>query len=727
VSWRTYTIVDGLADSVVASIVEDRAGNLWFGTNEGVSRYDGVNWETYGEPDGLADENVNSILEDRSGNLWFGTWRGGVSRYDGVSWRTYTTADGLADNEVTSILEDRSGNLWFGTSEGVSRYDGVSWLTFTEADGLGGASVQTILEDGSGNLWFGMFGGGASRYDGISWRTFTEGDGLAGPWVRSILEDDSGNLWFGTNRGLSQYDGVSWRTYTTADGLAGTHVTSILEDGSENLWFGTYEGVTQYAQDRVPPHTVFISRPIRLSTSTTHAVTFCAAFREVWGITFSYSFDGSVWSDWSTSNAWMASELCDGEHVFMVKGRDKAGNVESTPAVCVFEIDATPPLPVITFPASREAVRDSVTIRGAAADLRFKKYLVELRSSSGASLDTLVESSSPVADGVLCGWNTLPLPDGDYEVRLSVTDTLGLTSATLVRVIVDNQAPWAEETAPAILRSGAGGNIYTTNREVHLYFPPHAFAQDTEVNIVSLSESDVPDTLESGARRVLAGYEISWGTAVLDKPATLEMSYAGAEMSLTASQCADMRRSFKVSDEGESSPAPATSWAGDIATSISEGHSPPVDGALSLYVFGSDSTWQRLGGTVDGSAKRISCAISEAGRYAIYADAGGVLGPSTLSNIAVTPRVFSPRGAFANEEAAISFSLGRPGPVTVKVYNRAGHLVREVASSQPMNAGANLVRWDGRDSDTNLVEDGLYLVVVEALGQKQVKTLAVVR
>jgi flagellar hook assembly protein FlgD len=93
----------------------------------------------------------------------------------------------------------------------------------------------------------------------------------------------------------------------------------------------------------------------------------------------------------------------------------------------------------------------------------------------------------------------------------------------------------------------------------------------------------------------------------------------------------------------------------------------------------------------------------------------------------VTPRVFSPRGAFASDEAAISFSLGRSGPVTVKVYNRAGRLVREVTSGQQMNAGANLVRWDGRDSAANIVQDGVYLVVVEALGQKETETLAIVR
>lgn len=89
--------------------------------------------------------------------------------------------------------------------------------------------------------------------------------------------------------------------------------------------------------------------------------------------------------------------------------------------------------------------------------------------------------------------------------------------------------------------------------------------------------------------------------------------------------------------------------------------------------------------------------------------------------------MFSPSGGFASSRASIGFTLGRPGPVTVKIYNRAGMLVREVISGERLNAGTNLVHWDGRDRTGDLVEDGVYLVTVEALGQKQVKPLAVVR
>lgn len=113
--------------------------------------------------------------------------------------------------------------------------------------------------------------------------------------------------------------------------------------------------------------------------------------------------------------------------------------------------------------------------------------------------------------------------------------------------------------------------------------------------------------------------------------------------------------------------------------------------------------------------------------YSLFQDDGLPAGSGGLSALSITPRVFSPSGGFAASHAAIGFALGRPGRVTVKIYNRAGRLVSEVISGELLPAGANLVYWDGRDREGEMVEDGMYLVTVEALAQKQVKPLAVVR
>jgi ligand-binding sensor domain-containing protein/signal transduction histidine kinase/CheY-like chemotaxis protein len=245
--WKTFSVADGLVSHTVYAILQDREGNIWFGTEGGVSRYDGRSFTSFTEKDGLAHHWVNAIVEDREGNLWFGTgWRGkgGVSRYDGRGFKTFTTEDGLAGNTVRSILQDQEGNLWFGTDAGVSRYDGQRFKTFTTKDGLVHNWVWAIAEDREGHLWFGT-DGGVSRYNGQGFKTFTTQDGLAHPWVRTIAQDREGYLWFGTYTGVSRYDGKRFAT-TTQDGLAGNVVRSILQDREGNLWFGTNNGVSRY-------------------------------------------------------------------------------------------------------------------------------------------------------------------------------------------------------------------------------------------------------------------------------------------------------------------------------------------------------------------------------------------------------------------------------------------------------------------------------------------------
>ncbi len=727
-NWRTYTTADGLASNGVNAILEDRLGNLWFGTGEGVSRYDGVNWRTltasdglagnavysiavgdstslwfgtregasrydgggwstFTTGDGLAGSEVISIAVDRRGRLWFGTFNG-VSRYDGDDWRTFTTADGLASNCVYSILEDRSGNLWFGTVDGLSRYDGDDWTTFTTADGLASNIVHAILEDKRGGLWVATGGelgaGGVSAYDGQHWRTFTTADGLAGNIAGSLAEDSAGNIWVGIwDGGASRYDGVSWLTFTTADGLAFDAVSAIVEDRCGTMWFGT-AGATAYEPDRVPPQTVIVSRPPPLSTGTSQGISFAAAYRETRSIAFSYSFDGSVWSAWSPSNVWSGTSLSDGTHMFAVKARDRVGNVDSSPAVCRFEIDATSPTPVIYSPSFNQVVRDSIVIQGTAADFRFKSYLVEVRSAESGSWRSLADSSSPVTRNVLAGWSTSTVPDGPYQIRLSVVDSLGLTGTALVEVVVDNEAPWAKETTPAVVSTVTGGDVYTTGNEVHLYFPPHAFVEDAVVTIQPTPADSVPETLSAEAVRLVPGYQISWGDANLGKRATLEFSLAGVD-------------------------------------------SAAITGNLALYHSSDGETWQRVGGTVDGARSRISLAVSEQGWYALFADAGEGHGGLALSPLSLTPRVFSPTGGFADRQVGIGFTIGRAGPVSVKVYNRAGRLVREVLAGGFLEAGANLLRWDGKNNGGVTVADGLYVVTVEALGQKQTATIAVVK
>lgn len=717
--WTNYIPTDGW-ENAVRAIVEDSVGNLWFGGN-GAIKYDGASWKTYTEDDGLAGSFVSAILEDMSGSLWFGTLYSGVSRFDGENWTTYTIADGLADDHVYSICEDGAGNLWFGTAGGVSLFDGAEWTTFTEADGLVDDLVWTIMVDKSGRLWFGTKFG-VSSYDGLNWKTHTESRALAEVGCSAIYEDRSGDIWFGTDLGLTRYDGSTWMTYsefrtsvwfihedlfgnlwvgtaangvarydgeswkwyTEVDGLSSTYVKAVYQDSSGVYWLGTFIGLLAYETDRVSPQTVIWPKPTRVSANTVQDIGFTAAFGEGGLIEFSYSFDESPWSDWSMARSWTSSVLDDGEHVFRVRARDVEGNIDPTPAKIRFEIDATPPSPILFYPAFGQAIKDSIDIVGTASDLRFKQYSLEIRPIGSENWTTLGEAPQQVTNGKVGGWNTMSYPDGDYELRLSVTDTLGLTGDYPVRVTVDNEAPWAYETTPAVISPAAGGDVYTTGGMAHLYFPPGAFEREAEVRIEEPVASEVPDTLADGATKVMVGYELSWNGAPLVKAAALELSLEGQE---------------------------AGSWLDNLA----------------VYVYGKDSTWRRIGGTVNLESKRVSLSLSEEGRYSVFAGGQGAGSGAALFDLSVTPRVFSPTGGFASSRAAIGFTLGRPGRVTVKVYNRAGRLVRKIASGERLNAGANLVHWDGRNREGDVVDDGLYLVTVEAQGKKQVKAIAVVR
>ena len=280
-TWETFSTEDGLSDNRVIAILEDRDGNLWFGTQEGVTVYDGMTWKTLTTRDGLAGNRIESICQDRQGDLWFGTFGSGVSRLtrstpsrqgshrpssfranSGGSgqarkalssgqagseqdvWVTYTTKDGLADNRVLSICQDREGHLWFGTDGGVSRYSGYTFTTFTTADGLPSSRAYSALRDREAQLWF-TTAGGLTRYDGLTFTTPNQHDrSVAAP---KLFQDRGGDLWMTSMRqGLSRYDGVTFTTYTDEDGLGATGCRGgslIQQDRNGNLWFGTYGGV----------------------------------------------------------------------------------------------------------------------------------------------------------------------------------------------------------------------------------------------------------------------------------------------------------------------------------------------------------------------------------------------------------------------------------------------------------------------------------------------------
>ena len=247
-----FTESNGLISNTVHHILEDKEGKIWIATSSGICVYDGKTFSKIqipvpkNQPINTYNnrKDVFNIIQDKSGKLWFATIDG-VFVYYGNSFTHFTVNEGTSgflssNNNVEYILEDKAGIIWFGGrgNEGIFRYDGTT-ITNLKPDGDNWA--WPVLQDKRGNVWFSNWNG-AYRYDGKSFTSFTKKDGLSGDMVARIIEDKKGNLWFGGD-GLSRYDGKYFTRFTTKDGLINNSVFSILEGRNGNIWVGTRETV----------------------------------------------------------------------------------------------------------------------------------------------------------------------------------------------------------------------------------------------------------------------------------------------------------------------------------------------------------------------------------------------------------------------------------------------------------------------------------------------------
>jgi len=118
----TYTMEDGLPSNSTHSIVEDSAGHIWIGTQEGLCRFDGEDFTVYGKEQGIFSLSHKCAAKDASGQLWFGTLRGGVYRTDGEHFQVLTTEDELPSNSINGLLPQPDGSMIIGTYRGIVQY-----------------------------------------------------------------------------------------------------------------------------------------------------------------------------------------------------------------------------------------------------------------------------------------------------------------------------------------------------------------------------------------------------------------------------------------------------------------------------------------------------------------------------------------------------------------------------------------------------------------------------
>jgi ligand-binding sensor domain-containing protein/signal transduction histidine kinase len=270
--FQRLSVKDGLSQNTVKCIIQDSRGFIWFGTSDGLNRYDGSTFHKYrhdpDNPFSLSHNVVASLAVDQSGTLWVGTNGGGLNKFDRTTERMSRFQNdpsdprSLSDDRVTAICPSRKSPsiLWLGTeSGGLNRFDIGSGQSTryrhdpNDPNSLGAGFVRAVWEDISGIVWIGT-DGGLNRLDSGTGQMRRYAHDLKGAgslsnnYVNVLLEDRAGNIWIGTDGGLNLLtpSAARFEAYRNIAGdpssLSSNLVRALVEDAAGTIWVGTFDG-----------------------------------------------------------------------------------------------------------------------------------------------------------------------------------------------------------------------------------------------------------------------------------------------------------------------------------------------------------------------------------------------------------------------------------------------------------------------------------------------------
>ncbi len=218
IKFNNITVEDGLSYSLVFEILKDDYGFMWFGTTDGLNKYDGHTFTIYqnipGDTTSLSDNSVWALFEDSKGNLWVGTDGGGLSLY----------------NRETDSFQHFKNDP-------------------NNSSSLAYNTVNDIVEDKDGTIWIGTYGGGVSKMisPGIFQNyAFNENDinSISSNVVNDLFIDSQNRLWAGTQQGLSLFDRSeqSFKRYTKDENFVNDNILCIAEDKNGTFWLASWGG-----------------------------------------------------------------------------------------------------------------------------------------------------------------------------------------------------------------------------------------------------------------------------------------------------------------------------------------------------------------------------------------------------------------------------------------------------------------------------------------------------
>ncbi len=231
----------GVPSNNITSVVRDKTGTMWIGTDNGLTQFFGTTWKTFTTNNSdLPGNNILDLAVDNDGSIWVGTSYGMVHINDNT-WTEYTPNNsGIVDEAVYVISIDSKGTKWIGTDYGVNTFTGTEWRLYNcNNSKLPNNIVYTFTHGPEGTTWIGT-NSGVAGLNGSTWTVFESSESpVANKTVYDMAVDAHGVLWIATRSGVVKYEGDSWIVYDVFSTTKDFKINGMAIDAEGNKWFVT--------------------------------------------------------------------------------------------------------------------------------------------------------------------------------------------------------------------------------------------------------------------------------------------------------------------------------------------------------------------------------------------------------------------------------------------------------------------------------------------------------
>ncbi len=333
ISFDHIFLEDGLSQSIVKCILQDKSGFMYFGTEDGLNIYDGYSFKILrnspGNPNSLSYNDITCMCEDGSGRLWIGTFNSGVNlfiqskkkfirlNYNGDS------SNSLSNDNINAIIEDEPGNIWIGTDNGLNCIINASAQDtgFSVQRGIKGNKNQIILANErilsilagrSGELWVGTDSGLFKVLRDKEGNILTtlhfkhsqnKKESISNNIIRAVFEDSDGDLWIGTDYGLNKISAAEiqktlpdFQKFFHSDknrkSISHNEIYAISQDSAGSIWIGTNGGGVNIYEKKIGRFVSYQYDPIVSGSLSTNELR--SLFLDRSGIMWIGSYGGGI-------------------------------------------------------------------------------------------------------------------------------------------------------------------------------------------------------------------------------------------------------------------------------------------------------------------------------------------------------------------------------------------------------------------------------------------------